>query len=260
MPPALPARATLLVAAALPVLAAACASAGGRPAGAAATGAERAVVPALALNTSHLAEGTTRWRLTVTRDTARRDYGVMTVETRFVEHAGAPAVLTVRTVQTPRGAIVDSALALRRTLAPVWQRSHQPTKTMRLDFAASAVTGTVTPKDSATRAVNHPTGVPVFDATDLGAVIASLPYAEGYATTLPFYTFELGGMETDSVRVLGAERAATPGGAPREAWKVAFSDPFITATFWVDRETRRILRQDTVQRRTGILFRMEPIA
>ena len=88
--------------------------------------AERAVVPSLALDVRHLAEGTTRWSVIMSRDTLTLDLGVMTVATRFVDHGGLPAVLTVRTFPTPRGPIVDSALVLRHTLAPVWQRSHQP--------------------------------------------------------------------------------------------------------------------------------------
>ena len=247
---------------ALPLCLAALAACAGRPApNDRPAAAERAVVPSLALDVGHLTEGTTRWSVIMSRDTLTLDLGVMTVATRFVDHGGLPAVLTVRTFPTPRGPIVDSALVLRHTLAPVWQRSHQPTKTMRLDFAPSGVTGTWAPTDSAERTVSHPTAVPVFDATDLEAVIASLPYTEGYSATLPFYTFELGGLETDTVRVVGVEHAAAPGGEARAAWKVAVADPFVTATFWVDRETRRVLRRETMPRRApGVVLLAVPLA
>jgi hypothetical protein len=95
-----------------------------------------------------------------------------------------------RTLMTPRGPLLDSALADRATLAPIWQHSHQPPTTQMLDFGATTVTGWLTPKDS----------------------------------------------------------------------KVAFSDPIITSTYWIDRETRKILRQDVTQRRSRVRFRSVPLS
>lgn len=221
---------------------------------------ERVVASNLQLNTTHLTEGTTRWRVTLLQDTAVRELGVVTNTTRFVEHEGSPAILLVRSFPTPRGTILDSVLALRNTLAPVWQHSHQPTKTMLLAFSDSGVTGEWAPTDSAMRALHHPTPRPVYDATDQQMLIASLPLVDGYRALIPIYTFELGGMELDTLQVIGTERMTAPSGASRDAWKVSFGDPFITATFWVDRETRRILREDIVSRRNGATFRQVPLS
>ena len=220
---------------------------------------ERAVAPELTLKTAHITEGTTRWRLTVQKDTATRELGVMTSTTQYSEYMGRPAILFVRTVPTPTGSIVDSVLMLRHTLAPVWEHSHQPTKTMLLSFADSAVTGEWAPTDSAMRSVHHPIPRPVFNATAQGLLISSLPLAEGYQTLIPIYSFELEGMELDTLSVVGTGRVRMRTGGEREAWKLAFADPFITATFWVDRETRRVLLQDIVSRKTGVIFRQEPV-
>jgi hypothetical protein len=46
----------------------------------------------------------------------------------------------------------------------------------------------------------------------------------------------------------------------RSAWKVSFADPFITATYWIDRETRKILREDITQRRSSLRFRGVPLS
>jgi hypothetical protein len=131
---------------------------------------------------------------------------------------------------------------------------------MLLDFSATGVTGIVTPKDSATKVVNHALGERVFDTTDLDEVISSLPYREGYTEVLPFYTYEQGAIERDSIRLLGVEPVTAPGGATRSTWKVSFVDPIITATFWIDRETRTILREDITQRRSGVRFRSVPLS
>jgi hypothetical protein len=224
-------------------------------------GAARAqtVVPSLALKTQHLGNSHIAWRFLIVTDTSEQRYGTMDVTTVVAEHQGKPALLSVRTFAVPGGQIIDSALAYRATLAPIWQHSHQPTKTMLLDFSATGVTGVVTPKDSATRVVKHPLGARVFDTTDLDEVMSSLPYAEKYTAVLPFYVFEHATIERDSIKVLGIEPAAAPGGAMRSAWKVSFIDPFITATFWIDRETRKTLRQDTTRRRDGARFRSVPL-
>lgn len=221
---------------------------------------ERLVEPGLRLDTAHLTEGTTRWRVTVVQDTVKRDMGVMTSSTSFVDYDGLPAVLLVRTSPTERGVIVDSVLSLRHTLAPVWQHSHQPTRTMLLDFANSGVTGEWAPADSAMRKVHHPTGRPVFDATSQGLLVTSLPLADGYRTLLPIYSFELAGMEIDTLQVLGTEQVSAPDGSMRDAWKIGFYDPFVTATIWVDQQARRILREDIVSRRTGATFREVPLS
>ncbi|HEY9425601.1 MAG TPA: hypothetical protein VIR34_00495 [Gemmatimonadaceae bacterium] len=220
---------------------------------------ERAIAPELALNTAHITEGTTRWRMTIQKDTATRELGVMTSSTQYADYMGRPAILFVRAVPTPKGDVVDSVLVLRHTLAPVWEHSHQPTKTMLLSFTDSAVIGEWAPADSTMRSVHHPVPRPVFNATAQGLLIGSLPLAEGYRTLIPIYSFELGGMELDTLSVVGTARVKMRSGGERDVWKLAFADPFITATFWVDRETRRVLLQDIVSRKTGVIFRQEPV-
>lgn len=220
---------------------------------------ERAIAPELTLKTAHITEGTTRWRLTIQKDTATRELGVMTNTTRYADYMGRPAILFVRTAPTPKGDIVDSVLMYRHTLAPVWEHSHQPTKTMLLSFTDSAVSGEWAPADSAMRSVHHSIPRPVFNATAQALLISSLPLADGYETLIPIYSFELGGMELDTLSVVGTGRVELRDGGEREAWKLAFADPFITATFWVDRETRQVLLQDIVSRKTGIIFRQEPV-
>jgi hypothetical protein len=220
---------------------------------------EREVAPELALQTAHIAEGITRWRLTIRKDTATRDLGVLTSATHFADYMGRPAILFVRTVPTPQGDIVDSVLMFRHTLAPVWEHSHQPAKTMLLAFSDSVVTGEWAPVDSAMRSVHHPIPRPVFNATAQELLLGSLPLGDGYRTLVPIYSFELGGMELDTISVVGTGQVKLTGGGECEAWKIAFADPFITATFWVDRETRRVLLQDVVSRKTGIIFRQEPV-
>jgi hypothetical protein len=220
----------------------------------------QSVVPSLTLHTQHLDQSSVAWRFLVVTDTSERELATMQVTTKLIEHAGKPAMLSVHTFMSPGGQIIDSALAYRATLAPIWQHSHQPTKTMSLDFDATGVTGLLTPRDSTPRAVKQALGGRAFDTTDLDEVVSSLPFAAGYSVVLPFYIFEHGVIEQDTVSVTGVEKLAAPGGALRAAWKVAFSDPVMNATYWIDLETRKVLRRDITQRRTGVRFRSVPLS
>lgn len=223
-------------------------------------GAAQSVVPSLTLDTRHLDESSVALRYLVVTDTSEREIATMKVTTKLTQHTGKPALLTVHSLITPRGEALDSALAYRATLAPIWQHSHQPTKTQLLDFDATGVTGVLTPKDSSPRAVTHALGERAFDTTNLDELLSSLPYATGYSVVLPFYTFEKGTIERDTIAVTGVEQMAAPSGAMRSAWKVSLRDPFITSTYWIDRETRKILRMDVMQRRSGVRFRSVPLS
>src|SRR5690348_9521094 len=150
------------------------------------------------------AAGVVRYHLTASRpgDTARVEIGTRTVERHDVVMGGTRFIHRVLSFVSPRGSVVDSTVCHGESLAPVSERSHQPTKTMSLDFAGARVTGMVAPKDSAEHAVDMDTTVPVFNSTDADLVVASLPLRDGYRAVLPFYTYELGGLERDTVTVL----------------------------------------------------------
>lgn len=196
------------------------------------------------------------WTLTVVRDTIRQDYGTMVEAVSLTTYRGDPAVLLVRTFPTPGGPIVDSALSVRATLAPIWQRSHQPTKTMRLEFGPAGVTGSYTPRDSGERAVHHPLHEPTFDGTSLTLVIAALPLKLGFETVLPEYIFEKAGTESDTVRVSGAARVAGPDGAMHDAWMVTSNNADVKIEYTIDRQTHAILQQVIVPRRGSARYVM----
>jgi hypothetical protein len=205
----------------------------------------------------HAVAGVVRYRMTATRpgDTTRVEIGTRTVERHDATVAGARLIHRVLSFVSPRGSVVDSTTCHAESLAPVHERSHQPTKTMSLDFDGAHVTGTVAPKDSAAHAVDMDTTVPVFNSTDADLVVASLPLADGYHAILPFYTYELGGLERDTVTVLRSEKFAGPDGE-RKAWVTQLADPFLHITYWIDAGTREVLQAEFVRRSDGVVMRM----
>lgn len=201
--------------------------------------------------------GVARFHMTATRpgDTTRFEVGTRTVERHDAMMKGMRTIQRVLTFTSPRGSVVDSTVCLAESLAPVMERSHQPTKTMSLDFAGARVTGLVAPNDSAAHAVDMDTTVPVFNSTDADLVVASLPLAEGYHAVLPFYTYELGGLERDTVTVLRIEKIPTPDGE-RTAWVAQLADPFVHITYWIDTRSRDVLQAEFQRRKDGSVMRM----
>jgi hypothetical protein len=198
-----------------------------------------------------------RFHITATRpgDTSRFEVGTRTVERHDATTKGMHVIHRVLTFTSSRGSVIDSTVCLAESLAPVMERSHQPTKTMSLDFAGARVTGLITPKDSAAHPVDMDTTVPVFNSTDADLVVASLPLAEGYRAILPFYTYELGGLERDTVTVLRIEKIPTPDGE-RSAWVTRVADPFLHITYWIDTSSRDVLQAEFQRRKDGSVMRM----
>jgi len=201
--------------------------------------------------------GIARFHMTATRpgDTTRVEVGTRTVERHDATTKGTRTIHRVLTFTSPRGSVIDSTVCLAESLAPVMERSHQPTKTMSLDFAGARVTGLVAPKDSEAHALDMNTMVPVFNSTDADLVVASLPLADGYHAILPFYTYELGGLERDTVTVLRTEKIPTPDGA-RTAWVAQLADPFLHITYWIDTATRDVVQAEFQRRKDGAVMRM----
>lgn len=201
--------------------------------------------------------GVLRYRMTASRpgDTAQVEIGTRTVERHDATVGGTRLIRRVLSFVSPRGTVIDSTTCRAESLAPVSERSLQPTKTMSLDFAGAHVTGTVTPRDSAAHPVDMDTAVPVFNSTDADLVVASLPLADGYRAILPFYTYELGGLERDTVTVLRSEKFAGPDGE-RKAWVAQLADPFLHITYWIDADTREILQAEFARRKDGVVMRM----
>jgi hypothetical protein len=176
-------------------------------------------------------------------DSAGAPYATSTIVQRLVTDPKGPAILRVSTFTFDRGTIIDSVRTLRRGLVPIWESSTQPTKTMILRFDGAHVTGSVTPKDSATRAVDQTTPIPVYNSTDFDLVVASLPLAADYRVLFPNFVIESGGLVMDTIRVTGTARVQTPRGM-RDAWLIEHPSGSRTSVMWIDRDTREMLRQE----------------
>ncbi len=163
----------------------------------------------------------------------QQDIGTATERTTV-----ADGVITrVATVSVPmqRMSQTDSLRAEAGTLGPLTHHSTGGPRPLALEFSPEGVVGM-----AAGEAVVVPVDVPVFDASWIGEVAQSLPFAEGLVATVPAYDGQRG-IVTYVLRVTG-QQEASGAGAPETAWIVEATSGGVTATYAISAATRQLLR------------------
>jgi hypothetical protein len=174
--------------------------------------------------------------------------GTRTVVSRVVDGPDRARLLEVeQRFPAGGGEIVDTAVAELSTLRAVAHRSHQPTRTMRFEFAGGNADGVVNSAahgaDSARSAVVHQSlGGAIFDSNVIDLVVASLPLESGFSTELPFFIYERGGRVAIPVAVRERASVKFPSVGERDVWIVSVGVPSAPATIWVDAKTHAVLR------------------
>ena len=108
--------------------------------------------------------------------------------------------------------------------APGWRR-------VMLRYAVDRVTGTKETKDGAVT-IDTPLDHAVWDGNLWGVTFAAMPLRDGVSLSLPFWQYDKG-FGAFSVKVVGRERADTPGG-PVDAWTLdAGDDPAALVRYMV---------------------------
>lgn len=156
----------------------------------------------------------------------------MEVGTSTVTRSVADGVVTsVQTISVPQQGMnmTQTSRATAGTLAPLSQ-AMTGQGTAELAFTPTAVTGT---KDGAP--VSVALDAPVFDSSWSGEIAQSLPFAEGYTTSIAAYD-ATNGISTVAFTVKGRQ---TVGGV--EAWEVEVVSPNGTVTHFVDPATRAVV-------------------
>jgi hypothetical protein len=98
---------------------------------------------------------------------------------------------------------------------------------------------------------------PKFSSAALDAIVQTLPLSSGmHADIGLFYPAPSprGAVRT-TVRVVGTEDVANPGAKPRVAWVVVTGGPEDETKYWIDKETRAVLKYDTHEGTALIEFR-----
>lgn len=194
------------------------------------------------IDTGRVAAGADTLELLMVADGEERPLSTLT---RTVERIGPHDEGALRIVQayaSPGGVSVDTSVVLEGSFAPVEYAAVVAGEVQRLRFDPDRIHGTVSPADSAARAIDVPLEGPVFNAVVDRELIEALPLSEGFSAYYAVYSppFALG---TVRIRVTGSETLATAGGAV-DAWVVDYAATTgAPGVLWMAKESGRFLRR-----------------
>jgi hypothetical protein len=182
-----------------------------------------------------------KWRLEAGAQSLTMDM-VRTIK----DQKGAWLVTETNTVRgltmTDQGTIDKKTLVLRKRVM------HQGDISADLQYAGSRVTGTVTVKGE-TRPIDIDMGgVSLGDGPGGQDVIAALPLAKAYSTTLRSFDVTSQRVEMVALRVIGTDTVTVPAGT-FDTWKVLMTSADAsyaqTAALWIDKTSRRVVKMAT---------------
>ena len=164
---------------------------------------------------------------------------------RHIGRAGNELVFA-QTYRTPEGTTVDTSWVHAKTLAPTRYFADVYGEIQRFAFAGKTGSGTVTPKDSATRPVTVESPAPFFNAVAIDLLYAALPLADGFTVDLPLYNPPRMPM-TIKLRVVGEDALEKIDGGKIAAWLLDYQLGPMTQKLWLDRKTGEFLRIGATQ-------------
>ena len=223
----------------------------------AAEAAARAAVPRVrpgdaSLVAAQIPTGETVSTLDLLQPMAQAGIGTQTQRVVVDEAAGTMTVVTVVEVPMQNMVQTDSVVVAYPSLRPVSQTFGMGPVAIDLAYGDDAVTGSAALPGGAEDVDESLADGPVFASSTLGAVLQSLPLADGYRAVLETYAAG-GGLLPVSVEVSGPASVdgtmaytvvATPEGAP-------------SSTYTIDAETRAILKARTSPQ-TGVTIEIVP--
>lgn len=190
-----------------------------------------------------VAERTATFDISTFEDEGWTVVGQITLRTQRAAVEGRSAVVrTETTMFDGEVAQVDSFVLDRRTLAPVVIRSDGVESSRSVQFGEGRVR-TIDDGDWGADTADADLPEPVFAAGLTDLMLAALPLAEGYAARLAVYDPDSGeGVVWATVE--GAEELALPGGSRAAVWRVRVADDATGGTYWLDRESRTLVRYE----------------
>lgn len=163
----------------------------------------------------------------------QQDIGTATERTTLAD--GVVTRVTRVSVPMQGMNVTDSLRADAATLAPMTHHTTGGPRALALEFSPEGVVGM-----AGGEAVVVPMDIPVFDASWIGEVAQSLPFAEGLVATVPAYDGQRG-VVTYVLRVTG-QQEASGAGAPETAWIVEATSGGVSGTYAISAATRQMLR------------------
>jgi dipeptidyl aminopeptidase/acylaminoacyl peptidase len=166
----------------------------------------------------------------------------LTVKTEIKEVEGA--WVANETVQTPQGEVFDSATIEKESLIPKHRSTRQGPIEIQLDFKDNKATGIMSTNGQSRPITADLGGVLFADGAGAFNVIASLPLAEGYATTFRNFDVQKQKPQVKQLKVVGTETITVPAGT-FEAYKVeitAADNEADKTIVWISKDSRKVVK------------------
>ncbi|MBA2494987.1 MAG: DUF3108 domain-containing protein, partial [Acidobacteria bacterium] len=155
-------------------------------------------------------------------------------------------------VTTPQGEIKEMSVIEKGTLNLKKRSFSQGPMNVELEYKNNKAVGNMTMNGQA-KPINMDLGEGLFaDGTGSFNVIATLPLAEGYATTFRNFDVQESKVKTMILKVEGMEKVKVPAGE-FEAYKVSLKseDGSDNQTVWIDKESRKVVKISAVMTQMG---------
>jgi hypothetical protein len=165
---------------------------------------------------------------------------------RKVRLGATSAWQVVDLVASPMGQGSDTLEIDAGSLMPIRRSGRQGPQTLRLDFSPRAIRGTMSSGAMSVPVNVKTSGLALPDGAGLEVPLTTLPLHDGYTTSLGLFDLMSMKVQPVTLTVAGTEKITIASGA-LEAWKVEMmprDDPAGAQTFWIARESRRILRSE----------------
>jgi len=171
---------------------------------------------------------------------------------RTMEHRvpGDSSRMAIVVQWLPPYSLTDSLIVARRTLWPIEESGVSPSVRFRYRYDGPHVTGMIQRGDSAARQVDVTYDQPVFAFNQLDRLVRSLRYRPGLSVVVPLFSEMDVDLEHDTLTVVTDTVARGD-----RAWIVRFADPVIVRHYLVEAGSRQIVKSETRQRKSGLIFR-----
>jgi len=166
-----------------------------------------------------------------------QEIGSLDDQVVLADDNGKPSIIRVQNVDGPAGAMTDTAVADKASLAPRWHSSHAEHRLLQLQFTGSKVTGKYKGSGDPPFPIEQSVAENVFDSNMLDVLVCALPLADGYRGRLTVYLYEAGGAVPVDVAVTGSE---TVDGS--DTWATGVTISGHTARYFIGKADHRVVQ------------------
>jgi len=174
----------------------------------------------------------------VVRGGERRRTGVIVDAIDTVRSGGELRVVRAyRTIDLILGTSLDTVIDEAVRLVPRYSSRSSGRSRDALTWSNGRITGFVAELGKPRRPIDEGGADSVFNGASVDLILRASPLADGYAVTIPTFSGAQG-LTAVSARVAGSESV---GGI--DSWRVDAKFADLPVTFWIDKVSRRLVRQ-----------------